>query len=92
MVVVVEVLVQDPLVTVTLYAPLAIGVKLLLVALEIATLSLYQAYVVAPEGIVKVVLFVQPSPFTVMVGTDPEMDAVIELEEMAAALNPNLAA
>ena len=80
MVVLVEVLLQDPVVTVTLYTPLAVGVYVFVVALGITTSSLYQAYVVAPEGIVKAVLLVQPSPFTVMVGTDPVMDAVIELE------------
>jgi hypothetical protein len=80
MLVVVEVLEQDPLVIDTLYTPLAVGAYVFDVALGITTSSLYQAYVVAPEGIVKVVLLVQPSPITVIAGVDPVMATVKELE------------
>ncbi len=80
MVVVDEVLVQDPLVTVTLYTPLAVGMYVFVVALGITTSSLYQTYVPRPVLVVNVVLLAQASPMTVIVGVEPVMEAVIVFE------------
>ena len=49
-------------------------------------------YEVKPEVVLNVVLFIHPSPFTEIVGIEPFREIVIELELIAAALNPNLAA
>jgi hypothetical protein len=53
----------------------------LLVAPEIATLSLYQAYDVWPEVVLKVVLLIHPSPSVVSVAVGPaEIVVVMEFE------------